>query len=371
MTSSFNSFKKLHDNASLEIFNTDKNAQLWLKVKSISRKELISEFCLNNKIKLQATSLSNQFEELFAKLEVNIDNSNKILDEYIVLKNKYLLNELDREQLISDLYKMKTFEWGGDQTNSLDKYLITHYVKSIRSYDELIRKFDKEINQTVKGYVMNSWYNHWTSILIEHIFKSHHKVLPTVGQIKNVDFFINNIPFDLKVTYFPAEYLKGKRKEKKLPVELTYLKSKAKELNIVFDKNKTPSDIYYEIIEKLKNKNSVESLKVIDTLKQENIDIVNETQNNSKELARWLYENQGEMRFGSENRLFVVLIDTETTNFSNSWELKRNFDLLVPSINKFLDNFSTTNITDLEIEFNYKSKPNLFHSLAQIIFIKK
>jgi hypothetical protein len=173
MPSDFSSLKKLHDSASLEIFNTDKIAQLWLKVKSIGRKELILEFCSSNKIILSTNNLSNQFEELFNILVKDFKYSNKILDEYIVLKNKSILKQLNRDQLISDLYKMKTFEWGGDQTNSLDKYLITHYVKSIMSYDELIQKFDTEINHAVKGYVLNSWYNHWTSILIEHIFKSH------------------------------------------------------------------------------------------------------------------------------------------------------------------------------------------------------
>jgi hypothetical protein len=134
-----------------------------------------------------------------------------------------------------------------------------------------------EISHAVRGYVLNSWYNHWSSILIEHIFKSHKKVLPTVGQIKNVDFFINNVPFDLKVTYFPSEYLKLKRKEKGFPVELTYLKSKAKELNIVFDKSANASDIYYEITEKMKDKRIKSCNDVIELLKQENMEIVNET----------------------------------------------------------------------------------------------
>ena len=56
----------------------------------------------------------------------------------------------------------------------------------------------------------------------------------TVGQIKSVDFFINNVPFDLKVTYLPAEYIKDKRKEKGYPVELTFLKKKTEEAKIGF-----------------------------------------------------------------------------------------------------------------------------------------
>ncbi len=96
--------------------------------------------------------------------------------------------KLDTVQLVSELYKLKNFEWGGDYQNSLDKYLVSHYVKVHKSYDTLISKFEKEINVAVQGYVLNSWYNHWSSILIEHIFKSHLAVLPTVGQIKSVIF---------------------------------------------------------------------------------------------------------------------------------------------------------------------------------------
>ncbi|MDR3046637.1 MAG: hypothetical protein LBU51_03360, partial [Bacteroidales bacterium] len=210
-------WKKKHDDASLELFNTDSSGQLWIKLKSIIRPELIKEFIAQNNIELKSSTSSKQFEELFCVLSENVATSHQILDSYIRGKNSLILKELDMEKLVSELYRLKVFEWGGDYKNSLDKYLVSHYVKAISSYDLLLSKFDTEINHAVKGYVLNSWYNHWSSILIEHIFKLHKSVLPTVGQIKNVDFFINNIPFDLKVTYFPAEYLKQKRKEKGLP----------------------------------------------------------------------------------------------------------------------------------------------------------
>ncbi len=86
-------------------------------------------------------------------------------------------------------------------------------------------------------------------------------------------------------------------------------------------------------------------------------------------LSKWLYENQGEMRFGSENRLFLVLIDTD--DFSNSWKLKRNLELLTPAIDKFLNTFSKKQRNDLEISFNYPGRPQTFKSLADIIFIVK
>jgi hypothetical protein len=371
MKQSFSYWKKQHDGASLEQFNSDSLGQLWLKLKSIIRPELIKEFINKNNISLSASTTSKQFEELFAILSKDIAVSHNLLDTYIQNKNKLILKELDTNKLVSELYKLKTFEWGGDYKNSLDKYLVSHYVKMIKSFDELMSKFDTEISRAVQGYVLNSWYNHWSSILIEHIFKSHKNVLPTVGQIKNVDFFINNIPFDLKVTYFPSEYLKLKRKEKGLPVELTYLKSKAKEMNILFDKTGNHGDIYYEITEKMKDRGDKSCIDVIETLKKDNLAIIHETQNNTKSLSKWLYENQGEMRFGSENRIFLVLIDTDTPNFSNSWKLKRNMELLTPVIHAYLDKFTAINIEELKIAFNYPGKPDTFHSLAEIIFVIK
>jgi hypothetical protein len=177
-------WKKQHDDATLDLFNNNLTGQLWLKTKSVVRKELISEFTSKYSITLSTTTLSKQFEELFNILLRDTQKSHTILDDYIREKNKLLLNELDREKLVSELYKLKVFEWGGDYQNSLDKYMVSRYVKAISSYDVLLSKFEHEINRAVQGYVLNSWYNHWSSILVEHIFKSHKSVLPTVGQIK-------------------------------------------------------------------------------------------------------------------------------------------------------------------------------------------
>lgn len=365
----YNYWKKLHESEKLEEFSSNSEGLLWLKTKSIVRKELISEFVEKNNITLKETALAKQFVELFAILCKDIPNSHKVLDTYIEEKNKAQLAELNTDQLVSELYKLKNFDWGGDYQNSLDKHLVSRYVKVHKSYDILLSKFETEIHLAVQGYVLNSWYNHWSSILIEHIFKSHKAVLPTVGQIKSVDFFINNIPFDLKVTYLPAEYIKFKRKEKGLPVELTYLKSKAKEANITFDKTAKPANIQYEIVEKMKDRNDEFCNSVLATLKNEKTDILKEVQNSPKILAKWLYENQGEMRFGSENRLFLVLVDTD--DFGNSWKLKRNLDLLKPTIMEYLDNFKNKKIEDLKVSFGYKGKPQTFTALTDIIFVVK
>jgi hypothetical protein len=362
-------WKKLHESENLEEFSTDNIGLLWLKIKSVIRKEIVDEFTTANKIKLGETSLNGQFVELFNLFAKTPEKSHTMLDDYIRSKNQTILVALDTKRLVSELYKLKTFEWGGDYQNSLDKYLVSRYVKAYQSYDTLVSKFETEINVAVQGYVLNSWYNHWSSILIEHIFKSHKAVLPTVGQIKHVDFFIGNIPFDLKVTYLPAEYIRAKRKAFKYPVELTFLKAQAKAEKIDFDKAAKDPDIYYEIVEKMKDKGSQKCISILETLKNQKLSILREVQNDPKILAKWLYENQGEMRFGSENRLFLVLVDTE--DFNNSWKLKRNLELLKPTIMTYLNNFGKKKATELKVVFKYKSKPQEFTALSDVIFVVK
>lgn len=365
----FNHWKELHDSENLEAFSYDTVGLLWLKIKSIVRKEFITEFLKSSKITLKETALAKQFIELFELLCKDPENSHKILNDYIKEENGKQVLKLDTVQLVSELYKLKNFDWGGDYQNSLDKYLVSHYVKVHKSRDALVSKFKTEIDVAVRGYVLNSWYNHWSSILIEHIFKSHPAVLPTVGQIKSVDFFINNVPFDLKVTYLPAEYIKDKRKEKGYPVELTFLKKSAEEAKIVFDKTAKPVDIFYEIVEKMKDRNDDFCNDVLTTLKNEKLEILKEAQDNPKMLATWLYENQGAMRFGSENRLFLVLVDTD--DFNSSWKLKRNLDLIKPKIMSYLDNFGTKQMDDLKVNFKFKGKPQTFTALTDIIFVVK
>lgn len=365
----FNYWKKQHYSEKLSEFNSDSSGLLWLKVKSIARKGLIERFVKFANLTLVETSLTKQFPELFNNLSQDIEASHLLLNVFIRRENQERAASLDESKLESELYKLKNFDWGGDYQNALDKYLVSRYVKAIQSYDTLFSKFETEIHAAVQGYVLNSWYNHWSSILIEHIFKSHPAVLPTVGQIKSVDFFINNIPFDLKVTYLPEQYVKEKRKEKGYPVELTFLKKEAKKANIKFDEKAKASEIHYEIVEKMKDSGLPICMAALNQIKYERMAILNEAQANPLILAKWLYENQGEMRFGSENRLFLVLVDT--IDFENSWKLKRNLALLKPTIMKYLDAIKTKQMDDLKISFDFKGKPETFTALTDIIFVVK
>lgn len=347
-------------NQNLSSFNNNKNALLWLKVRAISKRNPMNRFLMQNKIELSSTRISDQNKELFTLLESNIDHSLEILDNYLRDCNNewYRAWGVDEERLKEDLYQIDTYEWGGDQNNSLDKHLISRFVKVISKYDVLKSK-QLEIQSNAWNYVRTSWYNNWTSYLIESLFKHHPKVISAVGEVKSVDFFINDIPIDLKVTYFPNQFMNEKLRIKlDGKTELSWLKKKAQNAEIHLNR----SDSLSIIMEKI---SAAGHNKILTELQEYRKTIIEEAKANKIELMKWLYENQGEMRFGAENRLFVILVDS--FDMSQSWKMKRAFEQIEPAVNEYLNSFDNSSLSKIDFVFKEKN----YNSLADMIFVVK
>ncbi len=260
-------WKKLYDSNELSEFSFDSSGLLWLKLKSLTRKELLDRFIEENSLSVNVRTLNEKWVMVFILLQKqNLKNAHQTVDGFIHKIHREQHKKFNEEKLVSELYKLRSYNWGGDYKNSLDKYLVDDFIKVYQSFDELTIKLDNDIQKSVQGYVYCSWYNHWSSILIENLFKAHSSVLPTVGQIKKVDFFINQIPFDLKVTYLPANFIEDKRKEYGLKSELTELKQQARKIGITFQKHKKANDTHHEIVQKLKDRDTGASHEVIDNL---------------------------------------------------------------------------------------------------------
>lgn len=133
----------------------------------------------------------------------------KEIDEFI--KSKYLKKIQERRTIISDedlkkeLLKVKTFSWGVVQ-GQLDQKIQTEYVRKIVLYENLLNNVKAKLHDDVTNYVICTWFNHWTTILIEEHVSTHRKVIPTIKNIKGIDIFFDGQPFDLKITYLPHEY---------------------------------------------------------------------------------------------------------------------------------------------------------------------
>lgn len=344
-------------------FNNDDNGLLWLKVRAVCRGKQIGKFLEENHLTLTKKKIAEQNVELFELLE-QTEGAMAMLDKYLRDRNNewYEAMGIDAPQLKEDLYQVQYYAWGGDQNNSLDKHLVSRYVKVISKYNELVSR-QGEIAENAWNYIQTSWYNNWTSFLIESLFKCHQKVISAVGEIKSVDFFIGDMPVDLKVTYFPNRYMDEKIKSKLGgKKELTWLKAKAKEHGIGFDKNLTDSQLKYVLLEKFAERGLN---KVINELRAAQKSVVIEAKNNPMELMTWLYSKQGEMRFGAENRLFIVLVDS--TDMEQSWKMKRAIDLIERQVTPYLDSFKDDSLK--VVNFTFKRKR--YKCLADIIFVIK
>lgn len=360
--SNFEKWDKEFRAQNLYAFNNNANALLWLKVRAVCRGKQIDKFLSDNGLTLKATKISEQNVELFELMEKR-DDAKAMLDKYLQVKNHewYTSMGVDEKKLKDDLYKVQYYAWGGDQNNSLDKHLVSRYVKVISEYDELVNK-QSEIANNAWNYVQNSWYNNWTSYLIESLFKRHSKVISAVGEIKSVDFFINDYPVDLKVTFFPNQYMDEKIKLKLGKSGLSWLKAQAKEFGIKANNEDTEAQQIYTLTEKLSEQGHDD---IIHTLNEAKSAVIKDAQNNPVELMTWLYANQGEMRFGAENRLFVVLADS--TDMSQSWKMKRAFSLIEPKVQNYLDGFTDSSLKKIDFVF----KKQNYSSLADVIFVVK
>jgi len=138
-----------------------------------------------------------------------VSPNSKQLDEFI--RQQYLARIEKRRNLISDadliceLNKVKEFRWGVKQ-GQLDQKIQSEYVRGTHRYDELIEKVKSRLHKDITGYVVCTWYNHWTTVLIEEHISQHNSIVPTLKNIKGIDIFFRNQPFDLKVTYVPEYY---------------------------------------------------------------------------------------------------------------------------------------------------------------------
>lgn len=182
-----------------------------------------------------------------------------------------------------------------------------------------------------------SWYNHWTSIIIEDIFKDHERVLPAVGLIKKIDFFIDGLPFDLKVTHFPEGYVKQRRKEEKARPEATLLKRVCKSHDLPIPSDMPETRLLENLWEVVQDHPSSDAQEAILELRSFRDKLVEEVVREPSRLIKWLYENQGVRRFDSANRMFLVLVNI--SNYFDSWKLKRSRDFLVQAIHRELDEF--------------------------------
>lgn len=361
-------FKQLDNSFRNDDFPTienDSRGIRFLKLRSMSRKEAMEEFCSQHDVNIEEIKSKDYFENVFED-----DNITDIqINEYINLKyhEERAARAANQEYLVDQLNRLQYFDWGGSFGNSLEKNIVNNYVKKIQSFDKINEEIEGSLLSSMRGYTLNSWYNHWTSIIIEDLFKDHLSVLPTVGLVKKIDFFINDIPFDLKVTYFPEQLLADKLRDSGYGNELTEIKRACRSLKIFIPEDLNPKELKLHLLNKLREDQRPEAKCFVKKLNNTKKAIIEESERNPADLKKWFYENQGEARFDASNRFFLVL--TDEGDMSSSWKLKRNVIFLQEKIHRHLDNLAL-DVDSLDTEFYWSQDQKIYKCKSDILFLK-
>lgn len=327
----------------------DVEGRRFLKLRSLNRPECLERLFRTARIPCPNVGARKLFDAAF---NAGISTETIELCARAIYGEEREQRRIHESELINQLYRVQEFNWGGLHQNSLEKTIVDNYVKKITKYDTLCHSVENELLTSMRGYVVCSWYNHWTSIIIEDIFKDHPNVLPAVGLVKKIDFFIQDTPFDLKVTHLPEGYLKDKRKAADLRPELTLLKRVARNHKLPISADLADAALLQDLWVKITDHPSSECKQLISELINFRNTLVAEIEQDPTELIRWLYENQGDRRFDASNRLFLVLVDQQ--NYFDSWKLKRAKPLMEETIRNYLN--ANRQNTGRQIDFNWKDQ---------------
>ncbi len=356
----FDQAQKLFASDDIHKLADDPDGLRFLKLRSLSRRDYLEHLLTLSNVHPTSTLVTQLFRQAYeARIDPTIINN--------LIRSTYEQERAERRsrepQLVHELYQLHAFNWGGLHQNSLEKTIVDNYVKKITSFDMLCEKIDNELHNSLRGYVLCSWYNHWTSIIIEDVFRDHKTVLPAIGQVKKIDFFLNDVPFDLKVTYLPEGFIADSRRSSQLRPELTLLKQLARTLSIVIDPHLPDGRLLEDLWLKARDHPSPQAQRLVQDLVGFRLQRLEECQRDPTTLIRWLYENQGIRRFDASNRLFLVLVDR--SNFFESWKLKRAKPLLDNRIHTYLDNLGAS--PGHQIDFSWENE--VYQIFSDVVFI--
>jgi len=333
----------------------------YLKLRSLNRRENLEALFRSAGITPSEDSADAMFREAYGSPAVDASLIEAVIRS--IYEGERMERREREAELVNQLYRLQVFDWGGLRQNMLERTIVDNYVKKITDYDTLSDKIENELHNSMRGYVLCSWYNHWTSIIIEDVFRDHPALLPAVGRVKKIDFFLNDVPFDLKTTYLPEGYIKAKRREDGLRPELTLLRQGARSRAIAFDADLPDGKLLEDLWAKHRDHSASVSQQLISELGDYRRSLLGRCQKEPGDLLRWLYENQGERRFDAANRLILVLVDQ--SNFFDSWKLKRAKPLLDDRITAYLDAAGAN--PGRTVEFDWRG--STYTALADIIFI--
>ena len=104
--------------------------------------------------------------------------------------------------------------WGRSQGDDWDRLSNFIYrvktLRGIRRQAEAVAQANKLPENEFRAYAVRRWYNHHTHDQVLQMFCAHADVQPEENKKhRTIDFYLRNIPFDLKISRFPQAYPQG------------------------------------------------------------------------------------------------------------------------------------------------------------------
>ncbi len=279
----------------------------FIKLKSLKKTDL---FMLCNKFFIEPSKdISQSIADVLRFFDDKKITTNQI-NEYIknlykeLRKNEISLTGATHEAIVRELNKVDSHIWGMVQ-GAVDSHIQANYVRKYFLYDEVIKAIEGKLYNTIKSYTLCTWFNHWSTVFLEDLICKNKNIVPIIKKVKGVDVIWNEQPVDIKVTNLPKEWFKDKK-------------------------------------------------------------TIGDAINNPILVAKYLYEYQGEGRFGDENRLFILIYDKN--NPSESWKIKRDYNLIKEKVEEFFSR--KINLDPVNFSYGKKQKKQ-YQEHSKVLFIVK
>lgn len=170
------------------------------------------------------------------------------------------------------------------QNNYLDRQ--TNFIYQCNTLDECLNQIS--IRNVDREYALHRWYNYMTSVACEYIFCDFGAVHDDDIYNHDVDIYIDGIPFDVKLTVYPAKL----------------------------------SDRPYDL----------------------------KTRQGKNQMIEWYYANQSQQaRKQLLNRIYVVC---DASSQAESLQMKSDFSLLRQKIKSFMENALLNGVNIIQISDN-------------------
>lgn len=193
---------------------------------------------------------------------------------------------MKKPDIFIELEKAVSFVKNHWDIQSDDQDKKTNFIYNCFSFEQLKDKVQS--TQTDFNYAVHRWFNFHTSKACEDLFAHYGAKKEKNEKNRTIDFFFNDVNFDLKLTVYPMK------------------------LNKILDLNKRADKNF---------------------------------------LIQWLYKNQSQQgRMHLENRLFIVCRSEK--GYYDSISIKANFDLLNAKIKSFFHYFENKKLNEVNLQIN-------------------